>query len=480
MYDTINISKDVWHMLVAGSKLVEICKKTITTCLFFQLAVVPLIIDPFAFDFWYIPKIDSTYALVLIIVFAAVVMRIAGKIRFTLPPFFLCFFLALYALSAVVSTLYSVDRELSIRGDFFRQESVLTILVYTILPVLFAVLVFTHQQARMLLMGLAVCSVLVAAYAIIQYAGLDPIKMAPYFGIKPLPGMRAFGSTLGNANFLGKFLVLTAPLLMGFLCISKSWNRNMFWALACSIAVAALILTETRSSWFGFFIASCIFLVTGATVRIFKKKELLLSLAGIMLAGLVFISIAAFARGTLTDLQKMITSRTAQAFEIGKLSETSTRLFMWEKAIDHIAMRPLLGYGPDTHVLIMQQYNLEYNRRFNCKVILDRVHNNYLDVALAQGIFGLLAYCGILVFFLMGMWRALKQEGNAETRIFLCAIFSGYCGYLVNDFFSFSVVSVSPTFWSLMGLTIALKNIGMCSKDACSDERGAPPLISNA
>jgi hypothetical protein len=50
----------------------------------------------------------------------------------------------------------------------------------------------------------------------------------------------------------------------------------------------------------------------------------------------------------------------------------------------------------------------------------------------------------------------LKQEGNAETRIFLCAIFSGYCGYLVNDFFSFSVVSVSPTFWSLMGLTISI------------------------
>ncbi len=465
-------------MLVAESNFVEICKKTITICLFFQLAVVPLIIDPFAFDFWYIPKIDSTYVLVLIVLSAAVIVKIAGKIRITLPPFFLCFFLALYAISAIVSTLYSVDRELSIRGDFFRQEGVLTILVYTILPVLFAAFVFTRQQARILLLGLAVCSVLVAAYAIIQYIGFDPVKTAPFFGIRPLPGMQAFGSTLGNANFLGKFLVLTAPLLMAFICISTSWKRNILWALACSISVAALILTETRSSWFGFFIASFIFLITGATVRILKKK-LLLSLAGIMLVGLAFISIAAFARGKLPDLQKMITSRTAEAFEIGKLRENSTRFFMWEKAIDHIAMRPLLGYGPDTHVLIMQQYNLEYNRRFNCKVILDRVHNNYLDVALAQGIFGLLAYCGILVSFLMWLWRELKREGNAETRIFLCAIFSGYCGYLVNDFFSFSVVSVSPTFWSLMGLTIALQHIGMCGKDACLDERGAPPLISN-
>jgi len=460
-------------MLASESNFVEICKKTIATCLFFQLAVVPLIIDPFAFDFWYIPKIDSTYALVLIIVCAAVFMRVVGKVRIALPVSPLCFFLALYAISAIVSTFYSVDRELSIRGDYFRQESVLTILVYTILPVLFAVLVFTRQQGRILLLGLAGCSVLVAAYAIMQYAGLDPVRTQPFSGIKPLPGMMAFGSTLGNANFLGKFLVLTAPLLMAFLFLSTSWKGNMLWALACSIAIAALILSETRSSWVGFFIASCIFFITGRTVRSLKMKQLLFPLAGIILAGLVVIVIAGFARGTLADFQKMITTRTRQAFEIGKLRENSTRFFMWEKAIGHIALRPLLGYGPDTHVLIMRQYNQEYNRRFSCKVILDRVHNNYLDVALAQGIFGLAAYCGILIAFLMWLWGALKQDGNPEIRIFLCAIFSGYCGYLVNDFFSFSVVSVSPAFWSLMGLAIALKRVDTCMEKASADERGA-------
>ena len=443
-------------MIVSKFEFIKILKKIIFTGLFFQLAVVPLLVDPFAFDFWYKPKIDSTYVLVLIILSAAVIVRIVGKTRITLPPFFLCFFLALYAISATVSTIYSVDRELSIRGDFFRQESVLTILVYAVLPVLFAALVCTRKQASTLLMGLAVSSLLVAGWALIQYADLAPVKIAPFFGIKMLPGGKAIGSTLGNANFLGKFLVLTTPLLIAFLCISKSWKRNLIWALACSTAFAALILTETRSSWLGFFVASGIFLITGTTVRIIKKRDLLFSLAGIILAGAALIAIVAFAREGLTDLQKMITTRTAQAFEIGKLRETSSRLFMWERAIDQIALRPLLGYGPDTHVLVMRQYNQEYIRRFNSKVILDRVHNNYLDVALAQGIFGLLAYCGILVSFLVWLWRSLKQEDNAETRMFLCAIFSGYCGYLVNDFFSFSVVSVSPTFWSLMGLTISI------------------------
>jgi hypothetical protein len=34
-------------------------------------------------------------------------------------------------------------------------------------------------------------------------------------------------------------------------------------------------------------------------------------------------------------------------------------------------------------------------------------------------------------------------------------ILAGFCGYIINDLFIFSVVSVSPTFWSLMGLTLA-------------------------
>ena len=444
-------------MHVFEHKFTNICKQTITTCLFFQLAVVPLLIDPFAFDCWYTPKIDSTYALVLIVLAAAAIAGLAGRIRCAHPPFFFCFFLALYAISAIVSTIYSIDRALSFRGDFFRQESMMTILVYAVLPMLFATLVRSRRQAKTLLTGLAVSTLLIAVWALIQYADFAPIKIAPFFGIKILPGGKAIGSTLGNANFLGKFLVLTTPLLMTFLCISKNRKRAMLWTLACSASFAALILTETRSSWFGFFIASCMFLITGTTAGIIKKKKLLFSMAVFIAAGLSFIIIVAFARGKLADFQTMLATRTVQAFEIGKLRETSTRLFMWEKAIGHIAMRPLLGYGPDTHVLVLRQYNLEYMRRFNVKVILDRVHNNYLDLALSQGLFGLFAYCGILASFLVWLWRALKQESNAETRIFLCAVFSGYCGYIVNDFFSFSVVSVSPTFWSLMGVTIALQ-----------------------
>jgi hypothetical protein len=81
-------------------------------------------------------------------------------------------------------------------------------------------------------------------------------------------------------------------------------------------------------------------------------------------------------------------------------------------------------------------------------------------MAIGQGLFGLAAYMSIIITFLVWLKKTINQERDIPKRIMFCGIFSAFCGYLVNDFFIFSVVSVSPTFWSLMGLTIAMKRIG--------------------
>ncbi|MBW2183887.1 MAG: hypothetical protein JRF49_08485 [Deltaproteobacteria bacterium] len=91
--------------------------------------------------------------------------------------------------------------------------------------------------------------------------------------------------------------------------------------------------------------------------------------------------------------------------------------------------------------------------------VIDRAHNNYLDIAIALGLIGLAAYMSIIITFLIWLWRTVKSEEDFFKRIIFCGIFASFCGCLVNDLFVFSIVSVSPTFWSLMGLTLAMKNI---------------------
>jgi O-antigen ligase len=141
--------------------------------------------------------------------------------------------------------------------------------------------------------------------------------------------------------------------------------------------------------------------------------------------------------------------------------DVSARLYLWNMAIALIKDRPIFGYGPDTHAIAMEKFNLEYARKFKCSGIIDRAHNNYLDIAIGQGLIGLAAYLSIITTFLVWLIKTMKVEQDSTQKVIYCGIIAAFSGYLLNDCFIFSVVSVSPTFWSLMGLTIAMKRIGI-------------------
>ena len=74
-----------------------ICVKTIEWSLIAIIAIVPLIINPGAFDFWYRPKIESVYALLFIASTAWMLLLLADGRSFlwernplTQSPFMLC------------------------------------------------------------------------------------------------------------------------------------------------------------------------------------------------------------------------------------------------------------------------------------------------------------------------------------------------------------------------------------------------------
>ncbi|TNF54428.1 O-antigen ligase family protein, partial [bacterium] len=138
-----------------------------------------------------------------------------------------------------------------------------------------------------------------------------------------------------------------------------------------------------------------------------------------------------------------------------------TRLYVWKRALFLIKERPWFGYGLETFPIAFQQFNKDYTKRFNDYIVVDRAHNNYIDTAFALGIIGLGTYCAVILAFLAYLYRLVKQTENSVRQLFYTGIFSGFCGYLINDLFIFSVVSVSPTFWSLMGLTVAAGRVDM-------------------
>ncbi len=425
--------------------------------LLFLMAGIPLIINPTAYDYWYKPKVDSLYALIITIFLACLLQVVFFNAGFKIRKTCLIIPLILYLLSACISTILSISPELSLKGDVLRYESIFTLFSYVALVILFSSLFVKEAQFHAIIKTLLVSTALVSIYATIQYAGFNPTE---HFIASFRQTEHRVGSTIGNPNFLGKFLVLVLPLYIAYFINTNSKIKKAFFASGFLFSVLALIFTFTRSSWLGFAtsLAVLFFILPVKKLFVERFKKMFIAFAIIMFAAFCFgLFFAEDNRKENDAFFPKLKYKIRSSFDFEKGMGVATRLFVWKKTVGVIKDRPIFGYGPDAHVEAMRVFNLEYSRKFNNYVIIDRAHNNYLDITVGQGLFGLGAYLSIIVTFMVWLWKTMKQEQDRSRKIICCCLFSAFFGYLINDLFIFSVVSVSPTFWSLLGLTLTLK-----------------------
>lgn len=450
-------------------RLTYICTKTIEWALIFIVAAVPLIINPAAFDLWYRPKISSVQALLLIAGIAWLTMIVIGRARLQWQWTSLTISILCFAAATILSTIFSINTGLSFFGDPLRLEGFLSITTYLLLVFLFRENVQTAEMAARLFFWLLLAATLVSFYALIQYFYYNPTE---HFIYKYFPKGNGVGSTIGNPNFLGKYLVLIIPIALALSLTEGS--RLLMTGLFCSLTLcfAALIATFTRASWLG--------LLAGLTVLLcYAWRNALLNGKGhrLVLIAITFIFIVSLfniyspahgkrsSASSLNPARGEVIQKAVNSLDIDKGSGVATRLYVWDKTVGLIMERPWFGYGLETFMLVFKKYNQEYTDIFHDRVIIDRAHNNYLDVAFAMGLPGLAAYLALLLSFLVYVWRLFKSLQDSSHRMLALGILAGFCGYLINDIFIFSVVSVSPTFWSLMGLTLAAGNI--TRKEGC-------------
>jgi len=211
--------------------------RTIAISLFFLFVCVPLMVNPFSYDFWYKPKIDAICVLIVIITIAGAIRHFILKVPFEYKPIPVLIPLVACAGSAVLSTLFSTAPHLSLFGDPLREESISTLLAYGALTFLFSQFIETEEQCHSLLKGLIVAAMLISLNGIANYCGYYPIKqLVPYRGYLG-PGV---GSTIGNPNFLGKYLILILPLCMAYYCTAQNRREALCYAtalMACLMAI---------------------------------------------------------------------------------------------------------------------------------------------------------------------------------------------------------------------------------------------------
>lgn len=341
-------------------------------------------------------------------------------------PFFL------FALSAVLGVVFSLD----------RQDSLRVFLLYLTAFLFFYILVADiRDQARLeKLMGfLYLAVVLTALYAIYQrFAGVSVSASLTDLSInKGVPG-RVYAS-FDNPNNYSEFLVMMTPLAAVFAMRRK--NPLLRAGLCCAMVfpIAALVMTYSRSGWLSI-LAACVIFVY------YAEKKLLPLLFLIALAAIPF-------------LPQSVMVRAASLFNSQDTS-SMYRVYIWQGAIGMIKDYFLtgIGLGPGAFTQIYPFYA-------NPHALLGVPHSHmvYMELILEFGLLGFLSF----LWYMFRLWKnaavaLTRRAGGRTLQLALCACLASLVGISLN--FAVEYVWFYPrtmfTYFILAGVATAAIQIG--------------------
>lgn len=395
----------------------------------------PLIFTTAGTELFEVPKMFIVYLTAAILLISTALKFIfQGKIQ--IPKSLVFYSLLILVAIEVLSTLTSIDKFTSVFGYPTRLNGGL-LSSFAYLIIFAAALVnLNFQKAQKLLLTMIAAAFAVAFWGIPGHFGFDPNCLiltgklnAACWQKEFAPTVRIF-STLGQPNWLAAFMVMTIPLSLALLLISKKGSR-LFPFMITFALILALIFTRSLSGTLGLFTSVAIFLILIGT-KLIRKNLKILSVAAV-----IFLVVLAFfyptIKGRIADCLDKTPKPNAGT------SSCQIRLVTWEGAINAFKTRPLLGFGPETFVYSYYQFRpaaanvtTEWNFYYN------KAHNEFLNYLTNTGILGFAAYLAFLAACLFELSKISK--GGNTTAVWAKATIASVIGYHAAISVGFSIV----------------------------------------
>lgn len=249
--------------------------------------------------------------------------------------------------------------------------------------------------------GFAVMGVLAGAYFLLTHDWhLYPVKFALvdrvgkwWMGVRPSVGGPQF-----HPNVMAGLMAMLLPFTVA--CGFFAWSRRKLWAAVVATAAAgftflALLLTSSRGALLALVVALALWLLWELGRRVGPAVQLSrFQVFSLLLVPLVLLFVVAFVQsGGPAVLENQLP---------GAGGGTGTgRLALAGQTLELIGSFPFTGGGLESFPGLYSQYVL--NIPF---YVLPNGHNVFLDVGLEQGVFGLLAFSGVV---LGAFWLLLRS-----------------------------------------------------------------------
>ncbi len=421
--------------------------------------IVPLAFNPWGQNAFELPKTALLKTLALLMGLVTLIQVIEGhgagdpQHRPRVPRALLWPALA-YGLALVLATVFSTNLRASLWGSYDRQQGLLTSGAYLALFLLTAFNLRNRAQIERLWMAIVWGSAPVVVYGLLQALGLDPLDWRTDAASPVL-------STVGRANFLGSYLVLVIPLTLARVLsvCALPIQRRWFCFLLLVSQLVCLVLTQARGAWIGLGAA----IVAGLLAWSLATRNRRPALAALIVLTLMgsFVALLNLANGPLAPLAQLPGLDRLAMLTHTDVGSTAARLTIWRATLPLIAVRPWLGYGPETmrpvfaHVFPPQL--VYYQGRH---AVVDRAHNLWLDLGMGTGLVGLVAFVALLVGVGWLVWRGLRAAGESKDRSFILwvALAAAVAGHLTDLQFGFDLTTSATVFWLALTTIAALES----------------------
>jgi putative inorganic carbon (hco3(-)) transporter len=297
-------------------------------------------------------------------------------------------------------------------------------------PILYLVLAMfclrTRQDVARLLLALLGAGLIVALLGMAQY-----FLFRNQLVLEP-GGIRRVHAMYGSANSIGLFFDYVLPIGLALILVKTrkafgvlgSWGVRINAIVICLPLLLVLYLSQSRGAWVAIGIAGLFLLA----LSIRNRKALLVSgLIGVVVLG---VAVLIF-RGPIVNF--IVGGHTSAE----GISTVTKRLYLWQSALKMIQDHPWFGVGMENWLCYYSPNSVCFNPTLvnhfywilhdpvtgaltglSEEPTLSHPHNIFLHVWVSIGIFGLLAFIGVLILFfwlfarILIFLRSRKNQGD--------------------------------------------------------------------
>ncbi len=346
-----------------------------------------------------------------------------------------------FAVAAVVSTLFADVLPLAVMGEPGRYTGLVTWLCCMIVLFLSAQLVDAPSKLRSITDVTIVLGVIEAGLGVLQRLQFDPLRLVFPEGQAWMLNQGV--GTIGNPNHYATILIVPFVLAISDVLFLARGPRRWFGLGATVLIGTALVVAATRGAWIGAVAGLLVLLLFAWRSRRADGK------AYGMVAGAVVLSLAL---GFLLIEMPQLTNRMNVSDSTAPVIEqiSNGRIEIWRQTLAVIMRDPVVGVGPDS---VYNAFKAAGKSAGVLGIFTDDPHNLLLLITLSFGVVGLAVTLALLYTSLREpVVRAFKGSSGAseETLAPMNGWLAGLFGLMVTSFVS--VMSV-PT---LLTLAVAL------------------------